>query len=179
MTLTMHALSVEVFVAVLGDLSKLLDKAAEHARAKGVDEATLVGAKLAPDMFDLARQVQTACDHAKGGTARLAGREPPVFEDNEKTLDELKARIERTIDYVSGFDVAALEGSDTRPIVIVTPLDFDFAMTGLQLLKDWSLPHFYFHVTTAYDILRANGVPIGKQDYLAHAAAFIRPKSAA
>lgn len=177
MTLSMHAMSVEVFVAMLGDLSKVLDKAAEHAKAERIDPATLVAASLAPDMFDLARQVQTACDHAKSGTARLAGREPPVFEDNEKTIDELKTRIARTIDYVSGFDAKALEGSDARHIVIPTPLDFNFEMTGLQLLKDWSLPHFFFHVTTAYDILRHKGVVIGKQDFLGHVAAYIRPKA--
>jgi hypothetical protein len=177
MTLTMHAVSVDVFVAMLGDLSKLLDKAAEHARAEGIDGATLVGARLAPDMFDLARQVQIACDHAKSCTARLAGQEPPVFEDSEKTLDELKARIDRTIGYVSGIDAKSLEGSDVRAITISTPRDFNFEMTGLQLLKDWSLPHFFFHVTTAYDILRHEGVAIGKQDFLAHAAVFVRPKN--
>jgi hypothetical protein len=179
MTLSMHALSVEVFADMLGDLSKILDKAAEHARAEGIDPAALVGARLAPDMFDLAQQLQAACHQAVNGTAHLAGVEPPTFEDNEKTLDALKARIARTIDYVSGFDAQALEGAEERHIVIPTPFDFVFEMNGLQLLKDWALPHFFFHVTTAYDILRHKGVVIGKQDYLSHAAAFIRPKSAA
>lgn len=179
MTLSMHAMSVEIFTAMLGDLSKVLDKAAEHARAEGVDPASLVGARLAPDMYDLAKQVQAACDMAKSGVARLAGHEPPVFEDNETTLEALKARIARTIDYVSRFDVAALDGSDTRAIVIPTQRDFNFEMTGLQFVKDWSLPHFFFHVTTAYDILRAQGVALGKQDYVSHAAVFARPKTAA
>jgi hypothetical protein len=179
MTLTMHALSVEVFTAMLGDLSKVLDKAAAHARAQGIDPATLVTARLAPDMFDLARQVQTACDHAKSCAARLAGEAPPVFEDNETTLDQLKTRIDRTVAYIGRFDAAALEGSEARPITILTPLDFNFEMTGLQMLKDWSLPHFFFHVTTAYDILRHQGAPLSKQDYLGHAAAYVRPKTPA
>jgi hypothetical protein len=157
----------------------VLDKAAEHARVEGIDPGTLVAARLAPDMFDLARQVQTACDHAKGCTARLAGQQPPVFEDNEKTLDELKARIARTLEYVSSFDARALAGSEGREITIPTPRDFNFEMTGLQFLKDWSLPNFFFHVTTAYDILRHQGVPVGKQDFLGHAAAYIRPKTPA
>jgi uncharacterized protein len=179
MMLTMHALSVEVFTDMLGDLSKILDKAAEHARAERIDPATLVGARLAPDMFDLAKQVQAACHQATNGTARLAGVEPPVFKDDETTLDALKARIARTIDYLSGFDAHALEGAEERQITIPTPFDFVFEMTGLHLLKDWALPHFFFHVTTAYDILRHKGVVIGKQDYLGHMAAFMRPKSAA
>ena len=125
-------------------------------------------------------------DAARSSTARSSSAAapprppaPPAVEDKEKTLDELKARIAWTIDYVSSFDVKALEGSDARRIVIETPQDFDFEMTGLQFLKDWALPHFFFHVTTAYDILRHKGVVIGKQDFVGHAAAFIRPKSAA
>ena len=139
--------------------------------------AVLVNARLAPDMFPLVRQVQIACDHAKNSTARLIGQEPPVFEDNEQTLDELKARIARTIDYLRSARETAFEGAEDRDIKIPLPNNLALEMNGLQFLRDWALPHFYFHVVTAYDILRHNGVEIGKRDYLSHVAGHIRQHS--
>jgi uncharacterized protein len=175
MTFPMYTMAVETFVPMLRSLSKVLDKGAEHANAKKFDSAVLVNSRLAPDMFPLARQVQIACDHAKNATARLTGQEPPRFEDNEQTLDELKARIARTIDYVESARPAAFEGAEERQIKIALPGNLLLEMNGLQSLRDWSLPHFYFHVVTAYDILRHNGVDIGKRDYLSHVGYAIRP----
>jgi uncharacterized protein len=120
--------------------------------------------------------VQIACDTAKNGTARLMGKEAPKFEDNEQTLDELKARIVKTIEYLEKADRAAFQGAEDREIRIPLPKDLLLEMKGLEYLRDWMLPHFYFHVVTAYDILRHNGVDIGKLDYLNHAGSAIRPR---
>jgi hypothetical protein len=122
--------------------------------------------------------VQIACDQAKGTTAQLTGVEPPVWEDSEQTIDELKARIARTIDYVQAAPETAYEGAEDREITFAVP-EVTIVMTGLQFLKDWALPHFYFHVVTAYDILRHEGVEIGKREYLGHVAKYIRPPAAA
>jgi hypothetical protein len=178
MKMSMYGLASETFTGMLGDLSGILDKGAEHAAKARIDPAKLVKAKLAPDMYDLARQVQIACDHAKGTTARLTGVEPPVWEDSEQTIDELKARIAKTIDYVQAAAENAYEGAEDREITFAVP-GVTIVMTGLQFLKDWALPHFYFHVVTAYDILRHEGVEIGKREYLGHAAKYIRPPAAA
>lgn len=174
MAFSVYALAIETFVPMLGSLSKILDKAGQYASAKKFDSAVLVNARLAPDMFPLARQVQIAGDHAKNGTARLMGQEPPRFEDNEQTLDELKARIARTVDYLKGARPAAFEGAEDRDIKLSLPGDLVLEMKGFQFLRDWTLPHFYFHVATAYDILRHNGLDIGKRDYLSHVGAFVR-----
>jgi hypothetical protein len=174
MTFSMYALAIETFVPTLGSLSKILDKAAEYAGAKKFDSAVLVNARLAPDMFPLVRQVQIACDHAKNATARLMGQEPPRFEDNEQTLDELKARIARTLDYLKSARAAAFEGAEDRDIKLSLPNNMVIEAKGFQFLRDWTLPHFYFHIVTAYDILRHNGVDIGKRDYLSNAGAFVR-----
>src|SRR5262249_42703977 len=139
--------------------------------------AVLMDARLAPDMFPLVKQVQIACDHAKNSTARLMGQEPPRFGDDEQTLDELKARIAKTLDYLKGAPAIAFEGAEDRNIEIALPGDLLLTMNGGQYLKDWALPHFYFHLVTAYGILRRNGVDIGKRDYLGHVGAFIRPRS--
>jgi hypothetical protein len=161
----MYSMSVEIFVPTLRTLSKLLDKSAQYATAKKFDSAVLANARLAPDMFSLVQQVQLACDFAKNSTGRLIGQDAPRFEDNEKTLDELKARIARTIDYLEGVRASAFEGSEDRDIKI--PLrDTSLEMKGLAYLKTWVLPNFYFHVVTAYAILRHNGVDVGKRDYL-------------
>jgi len=175
--ISVYAISIGTFVPMLRALSSILDKGAEHASARNFDSAVLVNARLAPDMFPLVRQVQIACDHAKNSTARLIGQEPPVFEDNEQTLDELKARIARTIDYLQSARETAFEGAEDRDIKIPLPNNLALEMNGLQFLRDWALPHFYFHVVTAYDILRHNGVEIGKRDYLSHAAGHIRQHS--
>jgi hypothetical protein len=169
----------ETFVPMLRSLSSLLDKGAEHATAKKLDPATLVNARLAPDMFPLVQQVQIACDHAKGAAARLTGREPPRFEDNEKTLDELKARIAKTIDYVQSVPASAYEGAEDRAIKFPLIENLVFEANGFQYVRDWSLPHFYFHVVTAYDILRHNGIEIGKRDYLSHVGYAVRQRASA
>lgn len=165
MQISMHAMSVGLFIPMLRNLSVILDKGTASAVARKFDPAVLAGARLAPDMLTLTRQVQLASDFAKNSTARLAGQEPPKFEDNEVTLDELKARIARTIAYLQGVPAAALEGAEDRDISI--PLrDRKLEMKGLPFLQRWALPNFYFHVVTAYDILRHNGVDVGKMDYL-------------
>ena len=166
MKISMYTMSVEAFVSTLRALTKVIEKAAEHAAAKKFDPAVLVNARLAPDMFPLVKQVQIACDFAKNSTGRLTGEEPPRFEDNEQTLEQLKARIARTIDYLRGARAAAFEGAEEREISIPIPTGGSFKMNGLELLRDWSLPNFYFHAVTAYDILRHNGVDLGKRDFL-------------
>ena len=166
MKISMHTMSVEAFVPTLTGLGKILDKAAQYASAKKFDASVLVNARLAPDMFPLARQVQIACDFAKGGAARLAGQEAPKFEDNEQTIDELKARVAKTLDYVKGFSPAAFEGAEDRDIKLSFPNGMSLEFKGLAFLRDWALPNFYFHAVTAYDILRHNGVEVGKRDYL-------------
>jgi hypothetical protein len=176
MTSPISAIAIDTFVPMLRSLAKIFDKAAQHAKAKSFDGAVLANARLAPDMFPLTRQVQIACDMAKNGTARLMGKEPPKFEDNEQTLDQLKSRIERTIEYLEKADRAALQGAEDREISIPFPDGRVLEMKGLPFLRDWTLPHFYFHVVTAYDILRHNGVEIGKLDYLSHVGSAIRQR---
>lgn len=176
MSSPLYSLANDTFTPLLRTLSTLLDKGAEHAKSKGFDTAVLVNARLAPDMFPLSKQVQIACDFAKNALARLSGQEPKRFEDTEQTLDELKDRIARALAYMATFDAAAFEDAASRNIVIPLPGDMVLEMTGEQYLRDWALPHFYFHLVTAYDILRHNGVPIGKLDYLAHVEYAIRKK---
>lgn len=173
MTNYLHDMAMGTFTPLLRVLSGLLDKGAEHAAANKLDIETLLDARLAPDMFPLIRQVQTACDHAKGAAARLTGGTAPRFEDNEKTLPELEARIAKTIDYLATFSAADFEGAADR--IIRFPLQgITVEMTGSQLLRDWSFPNFYFHVVTAYDILRHNGVNLGKRDFMGHIGYAIR-----
>ena len=165
MKISMHAMSVGLFVPTLGNLTTILDKGAASAAARKFDTAVLANGRLAPDMLPLTKQVQLASDFAKNSTARLAGIDPPKFADEETTIDELKARIAKTLDYLASVPASALEGSEDRDIVI--PLrDRKLEMKGLPFLQRWALPNFYFHVVTAYDILRHNGVDIGKLDYL-------------
>ena len=171
-----QAMAIDTFVPMLRSLAKIFDKAAQHAKTKSFDGAVLANARLAPDMYPLIKQVQVACNMAKNGTARLMGREPPRFEDNEQTLEELKERIVKTIEYLEKADVAALQGAEDRLISMPLLNDRVIEMKGLQFLRDWSLPHFYFHVVTAYDILRHNGVDIGKLDYLSHVGSAIRSR---
>jgi hypothetical protein len=129
-------------------------------------------------MFPLTRQVQIACDHAKTAAAVLSGREPPRFEDNEKTLAELKARVEKTLAYVQESSPSAFEGAEARDISLPLWGGARLETKGLRYLKDWALPHFYFHLVTAYDILRHKGVEIGKPDYVAHVGDMIRQQAA-
>lgn len=176
MTISLHALAVETFVPMLSDLSHLLDKGAEFAKTKGFDPENLVNSRLAPDMYSLAGQVQVACDNAKGAAARVVGREPPRHDDTEKTINELKARIEKTIAYLKDLKPSDFEGAAERTVRMDLPGDLTLEMSGFEYLKDWGLPHFYFHVVTAYDILRHNGVDIGKRDYMGHVGSYIRPR---
>ncbi len=171
----MHTLSVDSFVPMLQTLSLLLDKGAEHAAAKKVEFSTLAQARLALDMFPLTRQVQIACDQAKNGTARLIGQEPPRMEDTEQTLDELKARLGKTVEYLRGLSPELFVGAEERAIQQVMRGTLVLEMKGLPYLMNWCLPQFYFHVTTAYDILRHHGVEIGKSNYLTHMGGHIRP----
>lgn len=165
MKLTMHAASAPRFANILRNLSVVLDKAQAHAEAKKIEPAALIQARLYPDMFPLARQVQIACDSAKGALARLAGVEIPKHEDTEQTFDELKARIAKTLDFVESVKAGELEGSETREVT-VRFRGQDVKFTGLQYLLGIAYPNFYFHVTTAYDILRHNGVELGKRDFI-------------
>jgi uncharacterized protein len=176
MTLSVHATITESMVPMLQSLSAILDKAAAYAQAKKIDPAVLAGARLAPDMFALARQVQTACDGLKNGAAYLAGQQPKRFEDNDKTLEDLNARIASCIAYVQGFPVSAYDGAETRTITMPLIDRLVLEIDGAHYLTDWVVPHFYFHVVTAYDILRHNGIDIGKRDYLAHVGRFIHER---
>jgi len=175
MTHTLHGFAVQTFVPMLQNLSQNLDKAAEFAREKDIEFSVLANARLAPDMLSLIRQVQLSSDHAKGCMARLMGAEQPAYEDNETTLDELKARIQKTIDYVEGAPVDAFKDAEERKITIEIPNNgMAFDMTGVEFFRDWALPNFYFHVTTAYNILRHNGVNLGKRDFMGHAVKYLR-----
>ena len=165
MKVSMHALSVDVFANTLASLSWILEKTATHAASRKIEPAVFLSARLAPDMFPLTRQVQIACDIAKNSIARLAGQEPPRFEDTETTIEELRARIARTVDYLKGVPASALEGSETRDIKVPTR-ERTLEFKGLEFLQRWAIPNVFFHVTTAYNILRHNGVELGKRDFL-------------
>lgn len=161
----MYSASVPVFVRTLGNLSTILDKAAAHAETRKIDPAVFLGARLYPDMFPLTRQVQVACDFAKGPVARLAGQEPPKFDDTEASIAELQARIARTIAFVQEFKPEQFEGSETRDVQLKIR-DQAVTVKGLDYLFNLAKPNFYFHATTAYDILRHNGVELGKRDFI-------------
>ena len=170
-------LSSGTFVPMLRSLQQILDKASQQAAGNGMDLAALPDARLAPDMYPLTKQVQIACDSAKNATARLTGREPPRFEDNEQTLEDLKARIARTIDFIQSAPSNDFEGAEERAILFPLIQNLVFDSKGWEYLRDWELPNFYFHIVTAYDILRHEGVEIGKRDYLSHAGAHIHPRA--
>ena len=165
MPISMYQASVPAFLQTLGALDAILAKAAAFATERKVDETVLLGWRLAPDMFALARQVQIATDHAKGCCARLAGRDVPKWPDDEATFAELRARIAKTLDYVQSFAPNAIDGSEDRAIAL-TAGTRELRFTGQQYLVGFALPNFYFHATTAYTILRHCGLPIGKRDFL-------------
>ena len=168
MSISMYNASVPVMIKMLGNLETILDKAIAHATARKIDEAAFVDARLFPDMFTFARQIRVATDMSKGAGARLAGIDIPKFEDNEKTLPELKARLRRAIDFLKTLTPAQIDGSEEKAITLTVggkPMNFN----GLDYLLTWALPNFYFHVTTAYNLLRQGGVEIGKMDYLGKA----------
>ena len=166
MKISMHAMSVDVLSNILGNLSWLLEKGEAFATAKKIDPSVLLSARLAPDMFPLTRQVQVACDIAKNSVSRLAGQEPPRFEDNETSFEQLRARIARTIAFMKGLPAKDFENSETREIKVPAGPDRTLEFKGLNFLQTWAIPHVFFHVTTAYNILRHNGVEIGKSDYI-------------
>jgi hypothetical protein len=165
MTLSMHKASAPRFAHALRNLSTILDKAQVHAEAKKIDPAALGALRLIADMLPLARQVQIACDTAKGAVARLAGVEIPTYADTEQTIAELKARIAKTLDFIESVPAAKLDGAEEREVVMKRAGQ-DTRYKGMQYLLGHAIPNFYFHLTTAYNILRANGVDIGKRDYL-------------
>jgi len=152
-------------IKTLSNLRNLLEKASTHAEAKKIDPSVLVNARLYPDMFPLSRQVQIATDMAKGAASRLAGQEVPSYEDNEATFPELIARLDKTIALLATFKPGDIDGSEDRTITL--PMrDRTLTFKGLPYLIDYVLPNVYFHTTTAFAILRHNGVEIGKKDFL-------------
>jgi uncharacterized protein len=169
MAISMHSASVPIFVKQLGAMLNWLDKAEAHAQARKFDAVNYLGLRLAPDMLPFAAQIRIASDGAKGCVARLAGQEPPKYEDNETTLDELRQRIRKTIDYVQSVPASSIDGSEEREIVIPMRTRDPLHFKGEHFLKHWALPNFFFHCTTAYALLRHSGVELGKADYLAGA----------
>ena len=166
MSLSMHSASVPVFVRNLNNLLAWLDKAQAHAEARKFDTAVYLGLRLAPDMLPFSKQIQIASDAAKGCVARLAGVDIPKWDDTEATLDDLRARIRKTIDYVQSVPAAQIDGSEAREIGLPMRDGSTLKFKGQRFLEHWALPNFYFHVTTAYALLRHAGVDVGKQDYL-------------
>lgn len=165
MSLSMYSSSVPVFLHYLKNLSVILEKGEEYAAGKKVDEKVLTGARLYPDMLPLAKQVQIACDVAKGCGGRLAGADLPKYEDNEVTFAELQARITKTMDYLKSLPEEKFSGSEQKQIRLQAgPRELEFV--GDHFLRQWALPNVYFHITTTYNILRHNGVPLGKMDFL-------------
>ena len=165
MSSNLYQASVPVFKQMLLALSDVLSKAEAHAEARKVEPAVLLQIRLALDMFPLVRQVQIACDSAKGAVARLAGVEIPKHEDTEKTFDDLKARIAKTLAFIATVKPAQIDGTEDKAIVTKRG-DKETHYKGLQFLLGHAVPNFYFHVTTTYNMLRHNGVEIGKKDFL-------------
>ena len=169
MAFSMYSASIPVFQHMLRNLSHLLDKGVANAEARKFDPAVLANDRLAPDMLPFTKQVQIACDAAKLCVARVAGIEAPKFEDTETTFPELQARIRKTLDWLETVPASSLEGTEGREVTFPVGRDKTRTMTGQAYLTTWALPNFFFHVTTAYAILRHNGVDLGKADYLAGA----------
>ncbi|MBA3591004.1 DUF1993 family protein [Methylibium sp.] len=166
MTISMHSASVPVYLTMLGNLSKWLDKAVAHAQAQQADPEALLAARLAPDMLPLLRQVQIACDSAKFGVARLAEGVAPSFDDSETTMAALQQRIGATVAYLKSVPRDKVDGSEAKLVTVPRRVGDPLQFTGEQYLMHFALPNFYFHITTAYALLRHNGVELGKSDYL-------------
>jgi uncharacterized protein len=166
MTISMYKISVPIFVQFLTSLSAVLDKAAGHCEAKKIEPAALLNARLFPDMFPLARQVRAATDHAVNAAARLAGIDPPALPTAEMSFAELKDRLDKAIAFIKSAKPAQIDGTEEKPIKITFPSGATREFTGQSLLLNNSLPNFYFHCTTAYDILRHCGVDLGKRDFM-------------
>ena len=165
MSLSMHSASIPYFVRALNNLSAILEKGAAHAQEKDIDPSILVTDRLFPDMFPLSRQVQIACDVSKGAAARIPEIEAPSHEDNESSFEELIARINKTIEFLNSLPTDKINGTEEKEIKFQAgPYELDF--TGATYLSMWALPNIYFHVTTTYNILRHNGVALGKIDYV-------------
>jgi hypothetical protein len=166
MAISMSSASLPIFRTMLGNLEHFLAKGLAHAQARNFDSAVLAGSRLAPDMLPLTRQVLIACDAAKNGVARISGVEAPRFEDNETTFEELRTRIGKTLAWLDTVPAHMLDGTEEKEITFPVGRDATRTMKGEAYLKHWVLPNFFFHVTTAYAILRHNGVELGKADYL-------------
>jgi hypothetical protein len=165
MSLSMYQASVPAYTQLLKSLSAILKKAEAHCEAKKIDPSVFVNARLYPDMAPFSRQIQIATDQVKGGLARLAGTEPPSWEDKETTFADLQARLQKALDFAASFKPEQIDGSENRDIVLKIGGQ-DMTFKGQQFLISFSLPNFYFHIVTAYDILRHNGLEIGKRDYM-------------
>lgn len=166
MTISMYAASVPLLKQMLQNLDAILRQAEAHARDKKIEPAVLLQARLYPDMFPLVRQVQIATDNAKGIAARLAGVDIPSFADTEQTFEELHARIAKTLDFVNTIKPEQINGSEDRHVVVYKGAPYEMQFQGQPYLIHFGLPNFLFHVTTAYAILRHNGVEIGKDDFI-------------
>ena len=166
MTFSIYSALIPTAKHILQNQSRILNKAAIFAEEKQIDPTTLLAARLAPDMFPLSRQIQIACDTVKKGAARLAAVEAPVFEDNESTIAELQNRIAKTIAFLESIHESDFVGAETRALKIPMGPEIVMDFTGQDYLNQWVLPNFYFHTTTAYDLLRQQGVTLGKRDFL-------------
>jgi uncharacterized protein len=164
-TISIYDISIPVLTRGLTNLSSILDKAAAHAAARKFDPAALAQARLFPDMFPLTRQVQITCDTAKGAAGRLAGIDIPKHEDTETTLDELKQRIAKTLDFVKSVKAEQMKGAESKTIELKFP-NRTITFTGLSYLVDFVLPNFFFHESMTYALLRSSGVEVGKMDFL-------------
>ena len=165
MALTMHEISVPAFKQTLGALSAILVKAAQYAASRQIDADVLTGARLYPDMFPFYKQIHIATDQAKGCVARLAGLDIPRYDDSETSFDGLQSRIAKTVAFIDSVGPEQINGSEDKDIVLQVH-DLKLEFKGKAYLLKWVLPNFYFHATTAYDILRHNGLDIGKRDFL-------------
>jgi hypothetical protein len=166
MQVSMYEMIVPIANRMLGNLSAILDKGAAFAEAKKIDHTVLTGARLAPDMFPLTRQVQSACDMITGGAARLGGVDVPSHEDNETTFAELKARVAKVRDFINGIPAANFAGSESKAITLKMRHGDRHFDNGLDYLRFYAMPNFYFHITPTYAILRHNGVELGKADFI-------------
>ena len=166
MSLSLYQSSVPVFERSLVAFLGILDKAEAHAAARRFDPSNYLPIRLAPDMFPFSRQVQTFCDHAKNASFRLAGVQPPRIEDNETTILELRQRIQATLGHLKAIDAKAVDDGEGRDIIIPLGPSAKIKMQGANYLLHFALPNFYFHLTSAYDILRSTGLEIGKRDFL-------------
>ncbi len=165
MTISLYAATVPALLQMLNSLSITLKKTEEFAKSKGVDAETILGDKLIEDMLPMTRQVQIACDHAKGAMARISGKENPKFEDTEKSVSELQARISKTVEFVKSFNASDLDGQEERPVTIKLPNN-EMTFPAQTYLVNYGLPNLYFHTSMAYAIARKNGVPVGKSNFM-------------